>query len=185
MRTTSSLRLALALLISSASALGAQSEPVLPGDRVRVWARGLSPQPLLGTVAALDPDTIRIRRGYSEPVRTVPRATLTRLQIQQGHRSNVLLGMGLGALTGTVVGAGVGLALYETCTPGIFFDCADRSDWALLFGGLGGFGGAAVGAYVGSKWISERWVDVPTARLHVHPNPLDGRGVAVSLSFAL
>src|SRR5436190_7276326 len=120
----------LALLLSSASALTAQSPPLQPGDSVRVWRRG-SAAALQDRVVSITSDSLILR--------TLPLALADVNQIDvargtQYNRARLAAFVVAGLLSGTVAGYALGSrdrgAFCDTC---IF----DRATTTALGANLG------------------------------------------------
>ncbi len=171
------------LLITRVTGLAAQDTLVTPGARVRVSAPTVAERPLLGTVVALEVDTLIVdARGYAHPL-ALPLASLAWLEVSRGQKSRTLKGAGIGFLVGGA--AGLATAAIACAIAG---DCYDDSLTGLVyayFGGLGAVVGALTGAIIGSTIDVDRWVDVPLERLRVSLGPQrDGRlGLGLSVRF--
>jgi hypothetical protein len=123
---------------------------------------------------------------------TVPRDSLTRLEVSRGFKRRWVNGAVVGGIIG--LAAGTSAAVIEGWPFETVQDCADRLPdeqlaCNLAFVGwrvaLGAAVGAALGAVAGSAFKTERWQEVPLDRLRVQPVVMaDGRfGVAASLRF--
>lgn len=150
----------IALLCSfSGGEMYAQSAPVPPGTRVRVWTglteRGNPTGPVAkGQIAAWSSDSLILQTGQRE-IQVIAVRSLTRLDMSAGRRNRVsgllsgiafgvLIGGGAGAVAGSVAGDNIGsFALAGTGGAG----------GALLGAGLGYLVGAAIGAVrPGERW---------------------------------
>ncbi len=82
----------------------AATTTLAPGARVRVRQ---GDQSLTGTLVSLDSAGLVIATGKSDTV-TAPRASITAVEVSTGTKSHAgkgaLIGLGVGALTGVVVG---------------------------------------------------------------------------------
>ncbi len=169
------------LLITRVTGLAAQHTLVTPGARVRVSAPTVAERPLLGTVVALEVDTLIVdARGYAHPL-ALPLASLAWLEVSRGQKSRTLKGAGIGFL----VGGAAGLA---TAAIWCAIDC-DAGDpyTGLVYAALGVLGagvGALTGAIIGSTIKVDRWLDVPLYQLRVGLTPSERLGLTVSARVA-
>ena len=85
------------LFLAVVGELCAQDTLVVPGARVRVY----SPDRLTGTIEMLSPDTLVLRLEARRSLQAIPFASITRLEVSRGRKSNV----GKGARIGLAVGA--------------------------------------------------------------------------------
>ncbi len=170
--------LAGALVLTASIDLFAQQEPpVAPGDRVRVTAWSVVPGRPVGTIVSLGADTCVVAlEGRAEPL-MLPLASVTRLEVSRGQRSNV----GKGALTGGLIGTALGLLVggYVSTDPEFFGEDAFAKTVAVL-GGVG----AGVGLLIGAMSRSDRWQEVPLDRLRVSTVPHRNGGLAIRVSVA-
>ncbi len=175
-----------ALAVAVPSNLYSQDEPqVIPGDRVRVLAPSVSPDRLVGTMLAMDPDSCVLDvEGRYKPV-AVPLASLTSLQVSRGKRSLAGPGAVVGMLTGGI--AGVSLALSACKVEGACrSNGEDKTVVVALVLGVGGAAlGAGVGALLGAFKKVDRWEEVPLDAIRVGPAPNAPGGVAISVSLRL
>ena len=80
----------------------------LPGERVRIKAPSVSKHRLIGTAVTVDADTLMLRSD--KPAATplaISLASVTKLEVSQGRKSNT----GKGAVIGLLVGVGAGFPL--------------------------------------------------------------------------
>lgn len=176
-----------ALVLPASVDLPAQQEPpVAPGDRVRVTARNIDPDPLVGTLVALGADTCVLEvKSRAEPL-ALPLASVTKLEVSRERRSKAGIGATVGFIGGALAGAVIAIAsLDEEC--GVLSpDCDLNEDLesiapAAVLGGLAGIG---VGVLVGSVLKVDRWEEVPLDRLRVSIMPQrHGLSVGVSVKF--
>lgn len=174
--------LALTFTTLSCSAYVADTS-IAPGDRVRVTAPSMHLRKGVGTVAALQPDTLVLNTEQRTDALQVPLAVadMTKLEVHRGQKSQI----GVGALTGFVVGAaaGVGIALASCSGDGCQWGTEDETVLAaVVYGAGGGLLGALVGAMIGSIIRVDRWQDVPLDDIRVGPSPVTPDGVAVSVA---
>ena len=148
------------LLLGSAGAAHAQDA----GDHVRVSVA--SGARITGRLERMGTDTL-VMMGRDSVLRTIPLATVQRLDVARGQRSRVrgtLRGAAIGLGVGAAVGAAVGALAYED-------DCAGpepgfclgfgRGFEAYLGGLMGGALGTLVGGTAGAVRDPTRWVSVP------------------------
>ncbi len=168
------------LLITRVTGLAAQHTLVTPGARVRVSAPTVAERPLLGTVVALEVDTLIVdARGYAHPL-ALPLASLAWLEVSRGQKSRTLKGAGIGFLVGGA--AGLATAAIVCAIAG---DCAADDPYTGLvyavFGVLGAGVGALTGAIIGSTIKVDRWEAVPLDRIRVSLTPTAPGGVGVTV----
>ena len=174
------------LLIAVSNNSHAQEEPpVTPGDRVRIKAPTISTRQFEGEVVALRSDTLIIdariwERGRmqwrDQPQAKIPVASVDRIDISRGKKSNV----GKGAITGGLIGAGIGLVIGigAAAEDGGFFDFGPEVVPAAVLA-VGAYG-AGIGALIGLIMPGERWEEVPVDELRVGPSPVAPDGLALS-----
>jgi hypothetical protein len=170
-----------AILASATSSRIAAQEIVRlePGQRVRVTAPTISSTQIVGAFAHMAADTLVVEtdgRAWH-----FPRASLTRVDVNRGQKSNA----GRGALFGFLIGAGIGAVALGSSSL-----CAETLEvpagrCALIGAGGGGVGGLLLGTIAGALIKTDRWQEVPVDRLRVSlipPGP--GRfALAMSVSF--
>lgn len=164
---------------------------IAPGDRVRVTAPSMDLEKGVGTVAALETDTLVVNTGERADALEVPLADVTKLEVHRGQKSRTgrgaLIGAGVGALAGV---ATVAIACAST-TGGCDFSESGGSDelsdlavaTALVL--MGTVVGAGVGAIIGLATRVDRWQAVPLDDIRVGPSPVTPDGVAVSVTLRL
>ena len=163
---------AVLLVLPLASAVAQQQPPPLePGQRVRVTAPDINKYD--GTLQAMRGDTLTV-----DTLR-IAVASVTRLDVYRGQKSNLLLGMGIGFAAGAGLGALLGAAV----------DCEDYgfSDQSSCVG-LAAAGGAVVGLLVGTTAglliKTDRWEEVPLDQIRVSFMPQrDGFALGISVAF--
>ena len=171
----------LAAFFSVAGAARAQRPaspvPVSPGSRVRVKTPGLVAPLVANFLEQRDDTLVFIEDGAGRGVWSFTISQIEKLERTAGEGgSNQRY-----VVRGTAIGAGAGLVA------GMFFAAnASPSDSTreyskLLTGAIGAAVGAGVGAFAGSRFKTERWVNIPLPRqLSLGP---DGRG-GFSVAFA-
>ena len=165
-----SLLIGLACLLTTALLRTAAAQ-VSPGDRVRVTTpdRGRYD----GTVHAIPGDFLTV------DTLTVPRASITRLEVHRGRKGHALLGAGIGAVALGAVGVAAGIEFCES-----FGSCSTRDEAAALGGGAGVLVGGLMGLGIGALIKSDRWEEVPLDQLRVNFAPQRGGRFAFGLSVA-
>jgi hypothetical protein len=157
----------------------AADSPVAPtsGSRVRIWSAAVK-EPTIGSVVALQDDSITVTRdGDGVPV-TVLLPTIRQLDLSTGRHRRPGKGAWVGALVGFVA-----LGLVFAAAPGET-DCAPTALCAGYVGlVLGVPVGAVVGTVVGSTMQSERWNKVPLPLQGPATRSSDRFAVAIRLSF--
>lgn len=175
-RRSSRIALLFALGAASASAAGAQaSSPVALGARVRVQTDAAdAARTVTGNLTGWENDTIAVGpAGRAE--QRIPLAHVTRLDVSRGKgvvASHVLIGAGVGMLTGTLVGAAVGHGACDDC----FVDALTTVTGAVVGASIGLVAGTIVGVAI----KGERWRRVALERPAVSVAPLRGGGVAIA-----
>ena len=168
--------LALALTLGASTEATAQdTPPVAVGQRVRVSTESGATH--VGLVTALSSGALELQDEEGSQRFSVPLASVTRLDVSRGLKSNTGKGAGVGFLAGAVTGVLIGFSLGDD--PPLFSDdpfpfSAEVKAAVGFF--LGGGGGAIIGALIGKDIHSDRWVEVPLDRLRVSFAPhRDGR----------
>ena len=138
--------------------LKAQEPSIEPGARVRIKASSISPQPIVGTLESVHDSTLVLRSGQVAPLE-IRLSQIERLEVSQGKKSNAGTGALVGGLIGTVAGVVVGL---------VFSQGSDAPEGLpVTIGAAGAGGGVLIGTLAGAMDQSDRWVEVPLARLKV------------------
>ena len=195
------------------SATAQEPPPVKVGDRVRVTAPDLGRRE--GTVQLLTTDSLVMRPEYGAwPVQwltrdslvmypeyggwlvdsvrhmpnrlAIPLASVTRLEVSRGRKSNAGRGAKIGALVLGIPGVIAGLALVGRELCGGLGSCSDVGpEVVVVLGAVGAGTGALIGAVIGYAIRTERWVDLPPDQLRVNLVPQrDGRfGLGLSVRF--
>ena len=152
-----------------------ESLPVEPGERVRVTAPECELRGQEATFRALRADTLVLETTEC------PLASVTRLDVSRGQKSNFALGAGIGFAAGALVGL-----VHCSRDAGGFSDVGmcdladdDLTLWVTFV--IGAIGGAAVG-FVGNFIKTERWEEVPLERLRVSLAPQREGGFALGFS---
>jgi hypothetical protein len=140
-----------------------QDPPIDPGDRLRVEREPIlrgeqlsEIPPTIGSLDNLQPDTLFLRFDVEKSPLAIARDTITRIERSQGETSNV----GKGALTGLVVGAGIGVFLGAAVAGDDFFGEEIGGEIILQAAGFFGGIGAGAGALIGAISRSEEWEQV-------------------------
>ena len=174
----SSLVLALAVTAWACSGYVADTS-VAPGDTVRVTAPSMDTDDSVGTVAALESDTLTVQVEGRADQLALPLASVTSLEVSRGRKSNIAKGAGIGLLAGGASGALFGIV-------GCAADpCEYPGAVVLFFGVFGGGLGLLTGLVVGAATSGERWEAVPLDGLRVSLTPFASDGVSVSASLRL
>ena len=169
--------LAIGLTAAPLTAIASQESPVVkPGDRVRIMAPSVSRAPFAGTLVTLQTDSLVVQGGAN--TWRLSLASVERVELSRGRKSNVLLGAGIGLL----VGAGIGAMIGSGCDTELF---ATKGECIALGAGVFGGAGALVGAISGALTRTERWAEVPLDDLRISIMPRRGGRVQfmASLSF--
>lgn len=173
-------------LVAFATALSFQALPaqdsamvVSPGRSIRVHLRdGGQTQ---GTVVAIDSARLRLFITGADTV-SLARDEVGQIDLYQGMRTSV----GKSALTGGLIGAGIGAllgALSASATEGSLVEYS-AGEGALAYGATFGVLGAGIGALIGTKhrpaWKEAEWPKVILA-----PSAARGGGLTIGLSLRL
>lgn len=160
---------AAALVVATSSPLAAQEAPVDPGARVRVTAPDLGIDKYTGVLEGVVGDTLAV-----DTLR-LALASVTRLEVHRGRKSNV----GKGALIGLAGGAaaGVGFSVWFTNAGEFDFDKV-----ALVFVPIFSAAGTGIGALLGAASKVDRWEEVPLDRIRVSVTPLGNGGLTILVS---
>jgi hypothetical protein len=142
--------------------------PLTPGTRVRVTAtESGGTRTFVGPLRTFDGDALTLATTDSADRVTLPRRTITRIEVSRGQRGHA----GRGALIGAVLG----LAIVAGAELGCSGECEPPENYGVLVAGAiagGGLVGAGVGAIVKSEsWESLPWAVGPARRASV---PLRG-----------
>ena len=155
-----SLLIGVACLLTTALLRTAAAQ-VGPGDRVRVTTPDIERYD--GTVQAIRGDFLTV------DTLTVPRASITRLEVHRGRKGQAHLGAAIGAVALGAAGVAVGIAFCEG------FECP-KGEGAAVGGGAGVLVGGLLGLGIGALTKSDRWEEVPLDQLRVSFAPhRDGR----------
>jgi hypothetical protein len=157
MRPIQRFALAAAALVALCGTLPAQTTAVNPGSRVRIArpcadaaAASVACAPLVGTLVSRTGERILVRDGAGQE-HSVLLDPSVHLSVGR-ERRRTLLGLGIGAAAGLVTG----FALAESCKN----EQGDDPELCNL-GYLAVIPGAGIGALIGSRVRSTRWVSVP------------------------
>ncbi len=159
---------------------------IAPGDTVRVTAPSMDMDESVGTVAALETDTLTVQVEDRADALYVPLADVTKLEVRRGQKSNAgkgaLIGLGVGAVVGVTFGF-VACAAENggsVCTN----DVGESSPFAFAAatGAYGAVLGTGIGALIGLAARTDRWETVPLDRIRVSLTP-HGLGVSASIVF--
>ncbi len=165
------------LAVTPFTSVAAQaSRLVRPGARVRLSAPDLGITKYNGSLVSVTRDTLTV------DTLAVALASVTRLDVHRGRKSNTWKGAAYGFVAGAIPGA---VLSYAGCAsdPDPFIEippgvCAGLG--VVLYGGIG----AGIGAIVGALTRTDRWEEVPLDQLRVSFVPQrDGR-FALGLSVA-
>ena len=159
---------------------GQNHSGIAPGDRVRVTRHGTG-SPLVGTVLALEGDSLRLKLGGQAAVISIPESAITTVEVRRWHDSYAGSGAATGSLVGAVFGATFGSRIPTRCSGFLPDLCSDTHRFALaVVGGVVGVSvGAVVGAVIGSAVHKNTWERVSLNHARVS---LGSRGAGLALS---
>jgi hypothetical protein len=150
------------ILLLTATPVVVAAQSVKPGDRVQVTAPDLTRYD--GTLQALTRDTLTV-----DTLR-IAVASVTRLDVHRGTRSNRGIAVGIGVPLGALAGGIMGNAYGATNDPQ--FQGLHAAAGMMV----GMVGGLVTGLVVGSLIKSDRWEEVPLDQFRVSFVPQrDGR----------
>ena len=143
------------------------------GSRVRVAAPVFGTKAKqVGTVVSVAPDTVVLRLGATVPGRSLAIGDITSVEVARGKHTRKALGALLGTLIGAGVGGILGYSLYEEpkCPSDAFWACigpltpgpTSKGSNAMVSAVAGGIVGALVGTAVGSRQ-RDTWVPASLA----------------------
>jgi ABC-type amino acid transport system permease subunit len=184
------LEFALSVFIGIAAAAQTRTDtPALQvGSRVRVSSStpGLIGWPKAGTVLSQRGDTLSLRPDGTQDSLAVPLGWISRLEVGGGRHSHVGKGMGLGLLTGALVGAAFFAVAYSPsdCAGTTFCYDFGRGPTAELGGAFGGLLGTIIGGAIGAV-PTEHWeqVNVAASSVGLRLRPSLNGGLMVSATF--
>ena len=153
-----------------------QAQQLAPGARVRVWTLERQNEKQMATLVGLRGDTLLLQAEGKADTMRIARAAVTKLEASVGRRSNVILGLFVGAAAGGTTGYVLGKGLDHSSV------CGSGCEWAVAapFAAVG----AVLGALVGAVTHTEHWKALPADRFRVGFAPWDrGMGLRASVSF--
>ncbi len=157
------------------------SAAVAPGSRVRVQAPSVLDFRGVGILVAMDADTLIVKPEYGTVPWKIPFDAVTTFEWSQGLRSSMKKGAAIGFCAGGTVGM---IGLYS-----IMSQYSDNGgthiDEGVIIGFLGGgIPGAALGAYLGSRIVRERWRPILLpVRIGILQHPPGGLALTISCAF--
>jgi hypothetical protein len=176
MRHAVVLHLFIPLLVPTPCVLSQERPSVETGTRIRITAPAAGLEQRIGRLTAIGREALEFEPEGQLQSWTVPIASVTRLEVGRGRKSN--------SYWGAVIGAGAGLVwatfrAIEEC-PGPLCEEQVALGSMLCTGG-----GAIIGSVIGLAIRTDRWEEVPLERLRVTSMVTpDGRfGLAASLRF--
>ena len=125
------------------------------GARVRVLAPSVASSWLVGTVVALDADTLFLMPEDQITPLQLHLSSVSRVDVSRGRNSRAVEGAVGGFLVGAISGAFISHAWCSNK-----YDCPVRPV-TVIGAGLFGVGGAIIGAILGAIIPGERWEVVP------------------------
>ncbi len=170
--------LTLACLFSSVSAAGEDAPldySLTPGMRVRILAPAISPSRFIGTIKAVNRESVTIDApGRAEPV-SILREKIARLDVSEGSRSR-----GVDAAIGAGIGAGVGLAVGAAVGSQQKGKLASGDAVASFFVIAGTLIGTVIGASIPP---GERWDEMPATRYRFGLAPRLDHGLNLAVAW--
>ena len=172
--------------VSQSTTHGA-SVGLAPGSRVRVTAPATGR--LVGTLVSATADSVQVELTAGSSV-TLPRTSLSALELSAGVRRQGWRGAGIGLLVGAGVGGVIGLATYrsvecyDNVVEGFFCDLVNRTSRSVTVvsdAAMVGTAGAIVGALIGQVG-HESWVRVPLLRERTRVGMVGRSGFGVTIA---
>ena len=148
-----------------------------PGKRIRVQTESSSSW-VIGTILALDVDSLRLLLADTTHEVSIKRNSITRLEVSDSVKSSAGRKALQGFVIGTALGAIAGVASGDDQSGFIRFTAGEK---AGMLGIVGGGLGALLGALAGSS-VHERWSSLPVAGVHATLTPR-GAGLMLSIRF--
>jgi phage tail tape-measure protein len=156
-----------------------------PGDRVRVTMAARANR-LVGTVVAVDRDSLRIREAGQDAMLSVPESSVKEVEVRRWHQTFAYAGAEGGAVAGAFAGAALGATVGpDECSGASWWFCvrsANRPIHIVVGAVLGASIGSVLGAAIGSALHSSRWEPAPLNLAHVAITPY-GAGLALAVRF--
>jgi hypothetical protein len=132
------------------------------GARARILGAGPDSRFALITVASARSDSLHYRLAGSSDTRSLGWQQITRMEASVGQHRHVVLGLGLGFLTGTLGGIALGAAGQH----------GEARSLNELGGAISGaFFGTIMGGTAGYFWRTEKWIPVYLPRPGISLNP--------------
>jgi hypothetical protein len=184
MRPRSSMLIAIAAVLSSASTLLSQTPPRLEsGARARLVTPSLPAEQQIVQIEATTNDSVVFRSERYPVTRRLALSEINAVDVSVGQRRESARGAAIGLAAGVTLGAIAGYATYEPCE-GFCIIGPDTEGQSAAWGGIaGGLLGLVAGTTIGFFTKSEKWERVHTrTTVGVQPAPGGGR-LAVSHSF--
>lgn len=161
--------LAIVFAVSASGAHAQESQPLVPGSRLRATvsdstAQEATLQVLRGALVRWENERLLLREDARGETLAVSLARVTRLEVSRGLHGHAAAGAAIGLVTGVAIGVPIGLAGFEDQKDDLL-SIGSSGQWALGFGAAFGVLGAVVGSLVGSAHKSEQWELIPTEQL--------------------
>ncbi len=144
---------------------------------MRVWSDDLEEYPVVATFRNLDERWLSLLEPGVGP-RLIAVSVIDRLEVSRGKNPLVFWGaIGLGTGVGALVGSAV--PEEDRCRLGIARESECRHETSDIV--IGAAAGGVAAALLAGRWVRERWVLVPLARIVVRVGT--GGRVSLRLSF--
>jgi hypothetical protein len=166
------------LLVAPGHLHGQDSLIALRGQRVRVTARPIGTERLVGTLTAIDTNGRTLEIQGRDTLWRLPFASVAALAVSRPNNSARVAGALLGASLGAFVGAGLGAAAGEDCAPQGLTPCYDKGSLAMTGAVFLGLIGAALGYHLAKE---DSWEAVPLADLGLSVSRRSQDGVLISV----
>ena len=157
-----------------------RTSEVEEGDWVRVRFGGREDRVIEGSLQGIEENDLLILSSEGKEVSRIPMGQVREFRVRRGSRTQALRGLGLGLVSGALVGGFIGLAHGDDESGFIQFTAGDYA--AMGAAGFGLIGGVA-GLVIGAASRTDRWdrASIPAVNPSVQVAP-DGRlGVAFSI----
>jgi hypothetical protein len=135
----------------------------------------------VGTVAALETDTLTVKVEERAVALYVPLADITKLEVRRGQKSNAGKGALIGLGVGVVVGGVLGFNLCEMDETKSGCEIHEHIFGSLMSGAFFGLLGGGIGALIGAASKTDRWETVPLNNIRVSLTPIIPHGFGATV----
>lgn len=157
-----------------------RTSDVVEGEWVRVRFSGMEDQVIEGSLQGIEENDLLILPSEGKEVSRIPMGQVREFRVRRGSKTQALRGLGLGLVSGALVGGLIGLAHGDDESGFIRFSAGENAAMgAVGFGLIGGVSGLVIGAV--SR--TDRWerASIPAVNPSVQVAPTGRLGVAISI----